>query len=135
MKKLLFCCILLYFSFGLVACVKTEENRGNSESIMPENVDITDEESEEEDIEKYVKDGETDNSKQYANWLEELCKRTEFDTKEDIINNLETGNGYALIDVYGSDDPAVMITSMTYNDNGINASIMAYLYLENENGR
>lgn len=129
MKKIFFCSMLLFFALELTSCGKVEENKMDITSASLEKIE---KDEEEKAIEDNVKENEEESSNQYSNWLEESCKRTEFDTKEDLIANLESGNGYALVAVNGSDSPAVMITSMTYSENGVNASIMAYLYVKNE---
>ena len=70
-------------------------------------------------------------------FIEEKIQKNEFDSYEEVISYLEAGQAYTYVDVLGSDEPVLLVTEGTYdNQDGINdaVSILAYVYVQNENG-
>ena len=70
-------------------------------------------------------------------FIEEKIQKNEFDSYEEVISYLEAGQAYTYVDVLGSDEPVLLVTEGTYdNQDGKNdsVSISAYVYVQNENG-
>lgn len=68
-----------------------------------------------------------------SNWMEEKVQKDVFDSYDEVIGNLDKGNGYAYIRVYGCDKDVLAITEATYDNlDGNQASIDASLYLEED---
>ena len=70
-------------------------------------------------------------------FIEEKIQKNEFASYDEVISYLEAGQAYTYVDVLGSDEPVLLVTESTYdNQDGKNdaVSISAYVYIQNEDG-
>lgn len=123
---------LLFMSMAVLAtaCGKEEVNTAESQTQITEEASteaLQTQTSEEITGEAFMPNG----------FIEEKAQKNEFDSYEEVIGYLEAGQAYTYVDVLGSEEPILLVTEGTYdNQDGKNdaVSISAYVYLEDENG-
>lgn len=66
-------------------------------------------------------------------FVEEQAGKNSFDSYEDVIANLTSGQGYAYIDVYGHDGKVLIVTDELYDyAEGVKAAMVGTVYVEND---
>ncbi len=110
-----------------VSQTQTSEEVSTTELQTQTSEEITSEVSIPDGYESFIPNG----------FIEEKIQKNEFDSYEEVISYLEAGQAYTYVDVLGSDEPVLLVTEGTYdNQDGKNdaVSILAYVYVQNENG-
>ena len=123
---------LLFMSMAVLAtaCGKEEVNTAESQAQITE-------EASTEALQTQISEEITGEAFMPNGFIEEKAQKNEFDSYEEVIGYLEAGQAYTYVDVLGSEEPILLITEGTYdNQDGKNdaVSISAYVYLEDENG-
>ncbi|MCQ2523679.1 MAG: hypothetical protein MJ123_05005 [Lachnospiraceae bacterium] len=136
-KSFIIFLMLCLFTVSLSACRKENNDSSVNEEIgsvysetkedIISNVSLIS--SDENETSNEINDT---NVSHYSNWLEEAIQKNSFNTIDDIISSLESPNAYAIIDISDSEDKAILVTSATYDYEGSNASISAYLYVNDK---
>lgn len=66
-------------------------------------------------------------------FVEEQADKNSFDSYDEVIANLTSGQGYAYIDVYGHDGKVLVITNELYDyAEGVKAAMFGVVYAEND---
>ena len=158
MKRLVYAALILSMSFAITGCSKTEEAANNTETAdsSTETADVQVEEpaeepaaeeiSEDTGADAVITDGsgaEYEEAEPYDgeeiipnNFMEERVGKDTFDSYDEIISCLQPGEAYAYVDVYGGDEPVLMITDYTYDNlDGNMAAIEASPYIKLSDGK
>lgn len=68
-------------------------------------------------------------------FVEEAAGKNTFGSYDEVISYLTSGQAYAYVDVYGSEEPLLLVTEATYDNMDDNqASIEADIFMKNDNG-
>lgn len=68
-------------------------------------------------------------------FVEEAAGKDTFESYDEVISYLTSGQAYAYVDVMGYEEPLLLVTESTYDDqNGNQASIDACIYMQGDNG-
>ena len=70
----------------------------------------------------------------YNNFLEERLQKTTFDSQQEIVDALQSGECYAYVDVLGSDEPVLLISDEYFTGYDEPAVMTCYPYLKNPDG-
>ncbi len=123
-----------------VVAEETEAPEEDAEGETDEEV-ATEEGAEEEDADAAEENGDDDDwygDSYPASFVEEQARKLEFDSFDEVIENLEPGQGYAYADVKGAKDKVLLISEDIFEgDDGTNAnySMSACTYYMNNKGK
>ena len=149
MKKLVALLLCVSLSSVLCACTDKAENVAPESTAEAEQQEATEETAETEETEETEEEavdevgnesdemllGDEGAGDYPSNFLEERCKKTSFESYDEIVSLLEPGEGYAYIDVMGCDEPLLVISNEFFNDgeNG-NNTLTACPYIRKTDG-
>lgn len=93
----------------------------------------------EEDIEEeeFVEDDDWYGDSYPSSFVEEQARKLEFDSFDEVIENLQPGQAYAYVDVKGTDNKVLLISEDVYEgDDGKDDiySMYAFVYYQRKNG-
>lgn len=131
---------LLMTTLLLSGCGATKEVQEVASPEQPtETVQSTEDENEEVTVgtesEIIGDEGIPDDMFIPESFVEEVAGKNDFESYDEVINYLTTGQAYAYVDVLGSEEPLLLVTEGTYdNMDNCQATIDASIYMKGEEG-
>ena len=129
------------FCACLVGCGSSEQTAADTAEVQEETQEISEEAPEENETaqeepsdEEMV--GDEEMMEEYpANFMEERIGQYSFDSYEEIISDLETGEAYGYAAMLGADEDVLMITNEPFNGYDAPACMVCYPYIKNAEGK